>query len=135
MFIEFHLSRFKIFSTIMLAPDARFSWLQQSILDLCLSNCVTEPFLQLAESMTCEWWMRWIRWIPIMLAFVAAERDDIVMLQTQFPTAEGSRSSQSDGSPAKSVVFYNLFAKEWKGHKWFPGKCFKMFNSPTQPNC
>jgi len=116
----------------MLAPDARFSWLQQSVLDLCLSNFVTEPFLQLAESMTCEWWMRWrIGWIPIMLAFAAAERDDIVMLQRQFPTAEGSMTSQSDGSPAKSVVFYNLFAKEWKGHKWFPAKCLKMFNSPN----
>ena len=117
----------------MLAPDARFSWLQQSVLDLCLSNSVTEPFLQLAESMTCEWWMRWIRWIPIMLAFAAAERDDIVMLQRQSPAAEGSMTSQSDGSPAKSVVFYNLFAKEWKGHNWFPAKCLKMFNAP-QPN-
>jgi len=47
-----------------------------------------------------------------MLAFAAAERDDIVMLQRQFPTAEGSMTSQSDGSPAKSVVFYNLFAKD-----------------------
>lgn len=66
-----------------------------------------------------------------MLAFAAAERDDIVMLQRQFPTAEGSMTSQSDGSPAKSVVFYNLFAKEFKGHEWFPAKCLKCSTHPT----
>ena len=57
--------------------------------------------------------MMFAPWIPLafLVHIAGAERDEVLMLQTQFAGAE-RMDHGSNGTNSKAVVFYNLFAKE-----------------------
>ena len=57
--------------------------------------------------------MMFAPWIPLafLVHIAGAERDEVLMLQTQFAGAE-RMDHDSNGTNSKAVVFYNLFAKE-----------------------